>query len=82
MTTDSTPPTEPDDWKTADDPSTDTQRVYLDTLARETGEPAPDENLTKAEASEKIDELRHKAGFDEDDQDIDIRSDPELGGDE
>ena len=36
------------------------QRSYLETLARETGEPV-DENLTKAEASKRIDDLRAKS---------------------
>jgi len=36
------------------------QRSYLETLARESGEQI-NENLTKAEASKKIDELRRKS---------------------
>jgi hypothetical protein len=35
------------------------QRSYLDTRATETGEPA-DDDLTKAEASKRIDELRQE----------------------
>ena len=48
---------DPDEWKTGDEPMTDAQRSYLETLCRETGE-AFDETLTKAEASKRIDELR------------------------
>jgi hypothetical protein len=55
----------PDDWKTGDDPATPSQRSYLETLATQTGEPADsdEEDLTKAEASKRIDELREKAGL-------------------
>ncbi len=35
------------------------QRSYLQTLSEEAGEPL-DENLTKAEASKRIDELRQR----------------------
>ncbi|MFT3787734.1 MAG: DUF3072 domain-containing protein [Tepidisphaeraceae bacterium] len=48
---------DPQDWKTGDEPMTGAQRSYLETLAQETGQTVP-ENLTKAEASQKIDELR------------------------
>ena len=52
---------DPDDWKTGDEPMTGAQRSYLETLASEAGESA-DEDLTKAEASKKIDELQDKTG--------------------
>jgi hypothetical protein len=51
---------DPDDWKTGDEPMTDAQRSYLETLCRETGEQF-DEALTKAEASKRIDELRERS---------------------
>jgi hypothetical protein len=51
----------PEDWKTGDEPMTGAQRSYLNTLASEAGEKAPDD-LTKADASEKIDELQQKTG--------------------
>ena len=51
---------DPDEWKTGDEPMTAAQRSYIETLARETGEPI-DENLTKAEASKKIEELRERS---------------------
>ena len=55
----------PDDWKTGDDPATPSQRSYIETLATQAGEPADsgEEDLTKAEASKRIDELREKAGL-------------------
>ena len=50
----------PDDWKTGDEPMTPSQRSYLETLATETGETVPPD-LTKAEASKLIDELRQRS---------------------
>jgi hypothetical protein len=52
---------DPDEWTTGEEQMTGAQDSYLHTLAREAGEPVR-ENLTKAEASEKIDELRQKTG--------------------
>ena len=52
---------DPAEWTTGEEPMTGAQRSYLGTLAREAGERVTDE-LTKAEASEKIDELQHKTG--------------------
>jgi hypothetical protein len=51
---------DPDEWKTGDEPMTAAQRSYLETLSRDTGEEF-DGNLTKAEASKLIDELRDKS---------------------
>ncbi len=51
----------PDQWKTGDEEMTGAQRSYLHTLSDEAGEEVNDE-LTKAEASKKIDELRDKTG--------------------
>jgi hypothetical protein len=51
---------DPDEWKTGDEPMTDAQRSYLETLCRETGE-AFDETLSKADASKRIDELRTRS---------------------
>lgn len=51
---------DPDAWKTGDEPMTDAQRSYLETLCRETGEEF-DETLTKADASKRIDELRERS---------------------
>ncbi|XXU47344.1 DUF3072 domain-containing protein [Sorangium sp. So ce1014] len=52
---------DPRDWKTGDEPMTGAQTSYLHTLAEQQGEEVPDD-LTKAEASEKIDELRDAVG--------------------
>ena len=51
----------PDDWTTGDEPMTGAQRSYLHTLAEEAREQVSDD-LTKAEASKKIDELQAKTG--------------------
>ena len=51
---------DPDEWKTGDEPMTEAQRAYLETLCRETGEDF-DETLSKAEASKRIDELRERS---------------------
>jgi len=55
------PEKDPKDWTTGDEPMTGPQRSYLQTLCREAGEQF-DENLTKAEASKKIEELQGKTG--------------------
>lgn len=52
---------DPAEWTTGDEPMTGAQDSYVHTLARKAGEEVPDE-MTKAEASMKIDELREKAG--------------------
>ncbi len=51
----------PDDWITGDEPMTAAQRSYLQTLATEAHEEVSD-NLTKAEAAKRIDELQKKTG--------------------
>jgi hypothetical protein len=51
---------DPTDWKTGDEPMTGAQASYLKTLCEETGE-AFDDRLTKAEASERIDELKRRS---------------------
>ncbi len=48
---------DPAEWVTGDEPITEAQRSYLDTLAREAGEQIP-ADMTKAEASQHIDRLR------------------------
>jgi len=52
---------DPDDWTTGEEPATGAQESYLHTLASEAHEGVP-EDLTKAEASRKIDELQEKTG--------------------
>jgi hypothetical protein len=51
----------PDEWTTGDEPMTGAQRSYLKTLSEE-AKVEFDENLTKAEASKRIDELQQKTG--------------------
>jgi hypothetical protein len=51
---------DPDEWKTGDEPMTAAQRSYLETLCHDTGETFAD-NLTKAEASKMIEELRARS---------------------
>jgi hypothetical protein len=52
---------EPDDWTTGDEPMTEAQESYLHTLATEAGETI-EPDLSKAEASKRIDELQDKTG--------------------
>ena len=52
---------DPDDWTTGDEPMTGAQASYLKTLTEEAGEDF-DANLTKADASKRIDELQNKTG--------------------
>ena len=53
---------DPAEWTTGDEPMTGAQQSYLHTLARKAGEQVDDDELTKAEASMKIDELRERRG--------------------
>ena len=50
-----------DQWVTGDEPMTGPQHSYLQTLAREAGRELP-EQLTKAQASELIEELQAATG--------------------
>jgi len=52
---------DPDDWTTGAEPMTGAQHSYLKTLSDEAGEEF-DPNLSKADASKRIDELQHKTG--------------------
>jgi hypothetical protein len=56
-----TPEKDPAEWTTGDEPMTGPQRSYLHTLAQEAGADVPEE-LTKAEASRRIDELQEQTG--------------------
>jgi hypothetical protein len=51
----------PEDWTTGDEPMTGAQRSYLKTLSEEAKVDMP-EDLTKAEASRRIDELQEITG--------------------
>jgi hypothetical protein len=54
---------DPDEWTTGEEPMTGAQASYLKTLSEETKAPeAFDPEIDKAEASKRIDDLRHKAG--------------------
>ena len=59
---------EPEQWKTGDEPMTPAQRSYLETLTRDVGENFDEGDLTKAEASKRIEELKSQS--------------PRLNGDE
>lgn len=52
---------DPSEWVTGDEPMTGAQRSYLKTLSEEAKQPF-DENLTKADASRRIDELQAQTG--------------------
>jgi hypothetical protein len=52
---------DPDEWTTGEEPMTGAQQSYLHTLATEAGEEA-ETDLTKAEASKRIEELQEKTG--------------------
>ena len=53
---------DPSDWVTGDEPVTGPQQSYLYTLAQTAGEQVETTELTKAEASQKIEELQSKTG--------------------
>jgi DNA topoisomerase VI subunit A len=52
---------DPDRWVTGDEPMTGAQRSYFHTLAEEAGELVEDD-LTKAEASKRIEDLQSRTG--------------------
>ncbi len=52
---------DPANWTTGDEPMTGAQRSYLTTLSEEAKEEF-DENLSKADASIRIEELQKKTG--------------------
>ena len=52
---------DPEQWVTGDEPMTGAQASYLQTLAEEADAQVPP-NLSKADASRKIDELREATG--------------------
>ncbi len=54
---------DPDDWVTGDEPMTGAQASYLKTLTEEAHEPkAFADDLSKAEASKRIDAVKEKLG--------------------
>lgn len=52
---------DPSQWVTGEEPMTGAQKSYLSTLCEEAGEDL-DENLSKAEASQRIEELQQRTG--------------------
>ena len=56
-----TPEKDPEDWVTGDESMTGPQASYLKTLSQEADEEF-DPELSKAEASKRIDELQHETG--------------------
>lgn len=62
MTTQPTgsPQKDPDNWATGDEPATSAPLSYLETLSNDTGTELP-ADLTKARASQLIDELRQQS---------------------
>jgi hypothetical protein len=52
---------DPAEWVTGDEPMTGAQRSYLQTLSQEANEPF-DPEISKADASKRIDELQEKTG--------------------
>jgi hypothetical protein len=55
---------DPDDWVTGDEPMTGAQASYLKTLSEQAKQPDQfAEDLTKAEASKRIDALREELGL-------------------
>lgn len=52
---------DPENWTTGDEPMTGAQASYLQTLSEEAGEEF-DHTLTKAHASERIDDLQAATG--------------------
>ena len=54
---------DPDDWVTGDEPMTGAQASYLKTLTEEADDPQSfADDLSKAEASKRIDGLKEKLG--------------------
>ena len=52
---------DPEDWTTGDEPMTGAQESYLRTLSDQAGEEL-DPTLSKAEASQRIDDLQDRTG--------------------
>jgi hypothetical protein len=63
-TTNSNLEKDPEDWVSGDEPMTGAQQSYLKTLSEQANAPELfSVKLTKAEASNRIDELRSKLGL-------------------
>ncbi|WP_070158022.1 DUF3072 domain-containing protein [Sphingobium phenoxybenzoativorans] len=53
---------DPENWVSGDEPMTGAQASYLTTSSEEAGEALPPDDLTKAEASQRIDALKEQLG--------------------
>jgi hypothetical protein len=53
---------DPDEWVSGGEPMTGAQASYLTTLSEEAGEAPPPSDLSKADASKRIDALRATLG--------------------
>lgn len=77
---------DPNDWTTGDEDATAPQKSYIETLDQQTGEQDDVDSLTKAQASERIEELQKERQEREapngDGQDIAADTDPDLSDDE
>lgn len=58
----SNPEKDPSDWVTGDEPATGPQESYLSRLGQQAGVDVDPSELTKAEASVKIEELKEQTG--------------------
>lgn len=57
---------DPSEWTTGDDPMTDAQGSYLKTLSEQAHKPEQfADDVSKAEASKRIDALRQELGLDD-----------------
>lgn len=54
---------DPENWVSGDDPITGAQASYLATLCEEAGVELPPADLSKADASNRIDALKEKLGL-------------------
>ncbi|HEV7952171.1 MAG TPA: DUF3072 domain-containing protein [Candidatus Saccharimonadales bacterium] len=72
----------PNQMEIGHEPMTDAQRVELELLSRQTGEPTPDDGMTRAEASEKIETLRQQVDEESDTGVKQDDTDTILGDDE
>jgi len=54
---------DPANWVSGDDPMTGAQASYLTTLSEEAHVEPPEDDLSKAEASKRIDELKAQLGI-------------------
>lgn len=66
---------DPDEWTTGKEPMTGAQHSYLKTLSDEAHEEF-EENLTKADASKRIEELQQKTGRGLEDNDETVSNNP------